>query len=142
MTTRRKTLLALVMVPLALLLTLGSVSIASAHPASHLATHQVAKKKPTITISSFMFTVPAKVRAGATVKIVNKDAVRAYGHRRCRSLRRRRSRQHDGQVQGAGHPGHVRLPLQHPPHDEGHAGREVADPPARISRLAASRSAG
>lgn len=73
MTTRRKTLLALVMVPLALLLTLGSVSLASAHPASHLATHQVAKKKPTITISSFMFTVTGKVRAGATVKIVNKD---------------------------------------------------------------------
>lgn len=75
MSTRRKALLAVVMVPLAVLLTLGSVSIASAHPAGQLATHQVAKKKPTITISSFAFTVPTKVRAGATIKVVNKDAV-------------------------------------------------------------------
>lgn len=74
MTPRRQTLLALVMVPLALLLTLGSVSLASAHPASHLATHQVAMKRPKITISAFMFTVPRRVRAGVTVKIVNKDA--------------------------------------------------------------------
>jgi plastocyanin len=62
------------MVPMALLLTLGSVSLASAHPASHLATDAVAKKRPTITIMSFAFTVPAKVRAGATIKVVNKDS--------------------------------------------------------------------
>ena len=74
MTARTKTLLALAMVPLAMMLTLGSISIASAHPASHLATHQVAKKKPTITISMFAFTVPKNVKAGATIKVVNKDA--------------------------------------------------------------------
>lgn len=75
MSYRHKTLLALLMVPLAALLTFGSISIASAHPAGALATHQVAKKKPTITISMFAFTVPKNVRAGATVKVVNKDAV-------------------------------------------------------------------
>jgi len=74
MSTRRKGLLAVIMVPLAVLLTFASISIASAHPAGHLATHQVAKKKPTITISSFTFTVPKKVKPGAKIKVVNKDA--------------------------------------------------------------------
>lgn len=74
MSTRRKTLLAIVMVPLAVLLTLGSITVASAHPAGSLAAHQIGKKKPTITISMFAFTVPKNVKAGATIKVVNKDA--------------------------------------------------------------------
>ena len=76
MSHRRKALLALVMVPMAVLLTLGSISIASAHPASDLAdTHQPARKRPTIKISAFTFTVPRRVHPGATVKVVNQDAV-------------------------------------------------------------------
>lgn len=72
MSASRRTLLAIAMVPMAVLLTLGSISIASAHPAGHLATHQV-DRTPKITISMFAFTVPRHVAAGQTIKIVNKD---------------------------------------------------------------------
>jgi len=75
MSTRRKSILAILLVPMALLLTLTSVSLASGHPAGSATSHSVdAKGKPKIKILSFTFTVPAKVRAGATIKIVNKDS--------------------------------------------------------------------
>jgi len=75
MSTRRKTVLAVLLVPLAFLMTLTSVSLASGHPADTSASHSVdGKHKPKIKILSFTFTVPARVRAGATVKIVNKDS--------------------------------------------------------------------
>jgi plastocyanin len=73
MSTRRKTVLAIVMVPVVLLLTLASVSLASAHPAG-TATHPTAKK-PKITISAFAFTVPKSVKPGAKIVVINKDAV-------------------------------------------------------------------
>jgi plastocyanin len=73
MSARRKTLLAILMVPMAVLLTLGSVSIASAHPAGHLAANQI-DRTPKIVISMFAFTVPRHVAPGALVKVVNKDA--------------------------------------------------------------------
>lgn len=70
---RRQTVIAFIITPLVVVLSPSAVILASAHPASHLAIHQVATKKPTITISGFMFTVPRRVAPGATVKIVNKD---------------------------------------------------------------------
>jgi len=74
MSTRRKTVLAILLVPMAVLLTLTSVSLASARPAGTLASHSIdAHKKPRIKILSFTFTVPAHVRAGAKIKVVNQD---------------------------------------------------------------------
>jgi len=75
MTTARKALLVVVMVPLAVLLTLGTIGFASAHPAGTSAAQPAAHRRPTIKISSFMFTVPAHVRPGARVRVVNKDGV-------------------------------------------------------------------
>src|SRR4051794_8520545 len=74
MSTRRKTVLAILLVPMAVLLTLTSVSFASGHQAETKVSQSVdAHKRKRIKILSFTFTVPAHVRAGAKVKIVNKD---------------------------------------------------------------------
>ena len=70
---RRHTLIAFIIAPLVVMLSLTTVNLASAHPASHLSPQQVAKKKPTITISNFMYTVPRRVAPGAIVRIVNND---------------------------------------------------------------------
>lgn len=72
---RRASLLALVLLPLALVLTFVSVSVASAHPSHATIMSHVAKKAPKITIKGFAFKVPASVPAGAKIKLVNKDSV-------------------------------------------------------------------
>jgi plastocyanin len=54
----------------------NAATAGTTHPASTESQQTVpAKKKPTITISMFAFTTPKSVKAGATIKIVNKDSV-------------------------------------------------------------------
>jgi plastocyanin len=69
---RRKTLIALFVVPVVLLLSVISVSVATAGT-THQAKAQIAT--PTITIQAFSYKVPASVLHGALVKVVNKDSV-------------------------------------------------------------------
>lgn len=77
MSTRRKTLLAIVMLPIVMLLTVASIGLASAHPAQKAAQSAVhpAAKKPKIVISSFTFTVPKSVKPGSKILVINKDGV-------------------------------------------------------------------
>lgn len=76
MTRRRARVLALLLLPLAALLSLSGVATAQVPHAHHVATAVVAKKKlPKITISSFAFTVPKHVAPGAKMKVVNRDSV-------------------------------------------------------------------
>jgi plastocyanin len=79
MSRRLKTLLAVVLVPLAVLLSFVAVNAAEAgttHPQT-TATHQSDQTaaKPKIVISMFAFTTPKSVAPGAKIKIINKDAV-------------------------------------------------------------------
>jgi plastocyanin len=74
MSARRKSLLALLVVPIVLMLSLVAVGVANA-TRSPAADHHQALATPTITISMFAFSTPTRARAGATVKVVNKDAV-------------------------------------------------------------------
>lgn len=75
MSSRRKTLVALVMVPVAMLFALVTVTAASAHPTEQAAAHPAAHKMPTIKISMFAFTGPRSVNPGRKIKVVNKDSV-------------------------------------------------------------------
>jgi plastocyanin len=74
MSNRRSSLLAVLVLPLVVLLSLVTVSVANARtsPSEHSRT---AIATPTITIHSFAYTVPASVLHGHLVKVVNKDAV-------------------------------------------------------------------
>jgi len=63
-----------VLLPIVLLLSLVTVSIADARSA-HPEHKQSAITGGTITIRSFTFTVPASVQRGTLVRVVNKDAV-------------------------------------------------------------------
>jgi len=71
---RRKTLIALFVLPVVLLLSVLSVSVATARTAHHDAAKS-AIATPTITIQAFSYTVPASVRHGALINVVNKDGV-------------------------------------------------------------------
>lgn len=75
MLSRRRSIIALIVLPVVLLLSVVSLSVANAtrqahhNPSHHLAT-------PTITIQAFTYKTPASVRHGATIKVINKDSVR------------------------------------------------------------------
>lgn len=71
----RRSIAALVIVPLALLVSLVSVGVASARQAPSAAPSQHAVAVPTITIKSFGYHVPATVLHGALIKVINQDAV-------------------------------------------------------------------
>lgn len=71
---RSRSLLALIVLPVALLLAFVSVGVANARSA-HDADHSTAITVPTITISNFSFKVPASVLHGARVRVVNNDNV-------------------------------------------------------------------
>lgn len=71
MTARHRSLIALVLLPLALVIGFATTGFASSGHDSA----KVAGKTPTITISSFSYTVPASVQPGVRVKVVNKDNV-------------------------------------------------------------------
>lgn len=71
---RSKSLLALIVLPVALLLAFVSVGVANARM-SHDTGHSNAITIPTITISNFSFKVPATVLHGAKIKVVNNDNV-------------------------------------------------------------------
>ena len=72
MSARRKSLLALIVVPLVVLVSLAAVGVANARQS-----HQAAAplRTPTITISMFTFNTPLRVHHGVNVRVVNKDAV-------------------------------------------------------------------
>ncbi len=74
MSSRRTPLIAVLVLPIVVLLSFVSVSIANARtaPPEHVRTAITAG---TITISSFVYTVPASVVHGSIVKVVNKDSV-------------------------------------------------------------------
>jgi len=74
MSTRRRSLIAVLVLPIVVLLSLATITVANARTSHHeQGTEQIAV--PTITISSFTFTVPGSVRHGALIKVVNKDNV-------------------------------------------------------------------
>ncbi|MDX6308164.1 MAG: hypothetical protein QOI06_1210 [Nocardioidaceae bacterium] len=71
MSTRRKSLLAFLVVPIFMLVSLAAVGVANARQS-----HQAAPlRTPTITISMFTFNTPLRVRHGVNVRVVNRDAV-------------------------------------------------------------------
>ena len=72
MNARRRSLIALLLLPLALVLAFGTAGLASA---SRDGSSTVPAKMPTITISNFSYKVPASVQPGAKIKVVNKDNV-------------------------------------------------------------------
>ena len=76
MSTRRTSLIAVIVLPVVLLMSLVTVSIANART-SHAAApqHHSAIVRPTITIHSFAYTVPKSVLDGVLVDVVNKDNV-------------------------------------------------------------------
>jgi plastocyanin len=73
MSARRKSLFTLLVVPLVVLLSVAAVGVANASRSPAAKQHQ-ALTTPTITISMFSFSTPTRARAGATVKVINKDA--------------------------------------------------------------------
>lgn len=73
MSTRRQSLIAVIVLPLALLLSLVMVGVANARSA-HPEQSRIATAR-TITIHSFTFSVPAGVPHGVLVKVVNRDSV-------------------------------------------------------------------
>jgi plastocyanin len=77
MSTRRKTLVAAIMVPVAVLLSFFAVNAATAGTSHAQAAHQAHSQiaTPTITISMFAFHTPATVLHGALIHVVNKDSV-------------------------------------------------------------------
>ena len=70
---RSRSLLALVVLPVAMLLALVSVGVASARTSSH-PSQRDAIAIPTITISGFKYRVPASVLHGAKIKVINNDS--------------------------------------------------------------------
>ena len=66
MSARRKSLLTLIAIPLAVLMSLFAIGVANA-ARSNAPSHELAAK-PTITISMFAFSTPASVKAGAKIK--------------------------------------------------------------------------
>ena len=73
MSVRRKSFLTFLVVPLIVVLSLVGLGVANAARSDHSVKPKL--DTPTITISSFTFHVPAGVRHGTIVKVVNKDAV-------------------------------------------------------------------
>lgn len=74
MSTRRQSLIAVIVLPLALLLSLVMVGVANARSA-HPEQSRTAITSPTITIRSFTYSVPTSVLHGVLVKVVNRDGV-------------------------------------------------------------------
>lgn len=74
MSPRRKTLVALVMVPVAMLFALVTITAASAKPTDGAATHQAARRMPTIKISMFAFSGPRAVNPGRKIRVKNLDS--------------------------------------------------------------------
>lgn len=72
---RSKLLIALVVLPVAVLLALLSVGVASAR-SPHDPAQGYQPAIATITISGFTYQVPASVLHGARVKVVNQDGVK------------------------------------------------------------------
>lgn len=69
---RSKSLVALIVLPVAMLLALVSVGVANARSTTDGQQGSIAT--PTITISSFKYKVPATVLHGARIKVINNDA--------------------------------------------------------------------
>jgi plastocyanin len=74
MSTRRPSLITVLVLPLVLVLSLVSIGVASAR-STPAAQPQTAIATPTITIHSFSYSVPRSVRHGVLVKVVNEDGV-------------------------------------------------------------------
>jgi plastocyanin len=74
MSTRHKSLIAVIVLPLVVSLSFLAANVASART-THPEHSRTAIATATITIHSFAFTVPKSVLHGALVKVVNKDAV-------------------------------------------------------------------
>ena len=74
MSPRRKSMIAVIVLPVVLLLSLVSVGVANArttHPDSAKTSIDI----PTITIRAFAYTVPTTVQHGVLIKVVNQDGV-------------------------------------------------------------------
>jgi plastocyanin len=74
MSTRRSSLIAVLVLPIVLLLSFVTVGIANART-THADHVGPAIDRPTITIHSFSYSVPASVQHGVLVNVVNKDSV-------------------------------------------------------------------
>jgi plastocyanin len=75
MSSHRKSLIAVVVLPVVLLLSLVTVGVANARQSHHPVSGRTAIATPTITIHSFTFSVPTSVLHGTRVRVVNQDAV-------------------------------------------------------------------
>jgi plastocyanin len=71
---RRKSLLALIVVPVIMLFSVVAVGVANASRSGTTAPQHPAAT-PTITISMFAFSTPSSVPRKARIRVVNKDAV-------------------------------------------------------------------
>jgi plastocyanin len=74
MSSHRKSLIAALVLPLMLLVSVVSVGVANAHT-SRPEHAKAGIATPTITIHSFTFSVPTSVLHGVLVKVVNNDSV-------------------------------------------------------------------
>jgi len=74
MSTRRSSLIAVIVLPIVLLLSLVSIGVANART-SQPAHASAAIATPTIYIHSFSFSVPTSVLHGVLVRVVNNDSV-------------------------------------------------------------------
>ncbi len=76
MRSSRKSLIALIVVPLVLLVSLVTIGVANARQSHDPVIARTQLTIPTITINSFSYSVPASVLHGARIRVVNKDSAK------------------------------------------------------------------